>query len=103
MATPYTPVSPDGSYRFVANLDSFAGNSGSGVFDSSGKMVGILVAGAADFVVNSTTGCVSVNTWYACYHHTHTHTHIRTQHFTSHVENTISKSKPNSIMMEKVL
>eukprot|EP00037_Helgoeca_nana_P027254 m.311345 g.311345 ORF g.311345 m.311345 type:complete len:687 (+) comp27446_c1_seq1:1217-3277(+) len=51
--------SPDGSYRWVSNLDSFAGNSGSGVFDAAGELVGILVAGATDFVV--TAGCVSVN------------------------------------------
>lgn len=52
--------SPDGSYRFVANLDSFAGNSGSGVFSTAGELVGILVAGATDFF--SSGGCVAVNT-----------------------------------------
>lgn len=51
---------PDGSYVFVSNLDAFAGNSGSGVFDSSGNLVGILVSGATDFDVSS-GGCVTVN------------------------------------------
>lgn len=46
-------------YRFVANVDAFAGNSGSGVFDSGQRMVGILVSGATDFWTNPVTGCVA--------------------------------------------
>lgn len=52
--------SPDGSYRYVTTLDAFAGNSGSGVFDTFGQLVGILVAGATDFVATS-EGCTEVN------------------------------------------
>mmetsp|Transcript_28682 Transcript_28682/g.86098 ORF Transcript_28682/g.86098 Transcript_28682/m.86098 type:complete len:625 (+) Transcript_28682:328-2202(+) len=38
------------SYRFLTDLDSFAGNSGSGVFNvATKKMVGILVSGRADY------------------------------------------------------
>jgi V8-like Glu-specific endopeptidase len=35
---------------FVATTDSFGGNSGSGVFDDNGALVGILVRGANDYV-----------------------------------------------------
>lgn len=38
---------------FVANLDTFRGNSGSGVFDANtGELVGILVRGAQDYVLD---------------------------------------------------
>lgn len=38
-------------HLFVANLDTFRGNSGSGVFDlTSGELLGILVRGAQDYV-----------------------------------------------------
>ncbi len=41
---------------FVANLDTYGGNSGSGVFDTrSGDLVGILVRGETDFVTRG--GC----------------------------------------------
>jgi V8-like Glu-specific endopeptidase len=52
---------------FVANLDTYGGNSGSGVFDSSGLLVGVLVRGENDYVqkgncrvsqVCPTTGCM---------------------------------------------
>ncbi len=44
---------------FVANLDTFGGNSGSGVFDASGVLVGILVRGETDYVDDG--GCLRVN------------------------------------------
>ena len=41
---------------FVANLDTFGGNSGSGVYDQATKeLVGILVRGDTDYVLDS--GC----------------------------------------------
>jgi len=46
---------------FVANLDTFGGNSGSGVFDNASKqLVGILVRGEQDYV-NDPAGCARVN------------------------------------------
>jgi V8-like Glu-specific endopeptidase len=51
---------------FVANLDTFGGNSGSPVFSNSNKVIGILVRGETDYrleddcqraVVCPTTGC----------------------------------------------
>jgi hypothetical protein len=45
------PISPSYSWgAYVADLDTFAGNSGSGTFTSDGRMVGILISGATDFV-----------------------------------------------------
>jgi len=44
---------------FDANTDTFAGNSGSGIFDDSGQLVGILVTGDVDYVDDGS--CVSVN------------------------------------------
>ncbi len=38
-----------GTPFFNAHIDSFSGNSGSGVFDDSGAVVGILTAGAQDY------------------------------------------------------
>lgn len=51
-------IDPRASVRdeFVATTDSFGGNSGSGVFDSTGQVVGILVAGATDYTPTS-NGC----------------------------------------------
>lgn len=47
---------------FVADLDTFGGNSGSGVYDqASKKLVGILVQGEVDFVLDKTRGCYLVN------------------------------------------
>lgn len=45
---------------FVANTDTFGGNSGSGVFTDDGTLVGILVRGQTDYVTRS--GCRRVNT-----------------------------------------
>ena len=43
---------------FVANLDTFGGNSGSGVFLSgTNELVGILVRGAADYYLDQEKGC----------------------------------------------
>lgn len=44
---------------FVANTDTFSGNSGSGVFDASGTLLGVLVTGADDYL--DTGSCVDVN------------------------------------------
>jgi len=45
---------------FVTNLDTFGGNSGSGVFDpQTGEVVGILVSGDTDYVESG--GCTVVN------------------------------------------
>lgn len=44
---------------FVASTDTFGGNSGSGVFDDNGDMIGILVRGATDYVQNGS--CAVVN------------------------------------------
>jgi len=47
---------------FVANTDTFEGNSGSGVYENSGNtLAGILVRGAKDYVLNSTGSCQVVN------------------------------------------
>ena len=46
--------------RFNATVDAFGGNSGSGVFDESGTVVGILVAGQRDFT-ETEDGCSIVN------------------------------------------
>ena len=45
---------------FTANTDTFGGHSGSGVFNDSGVMVGILVRGATDYVVNGSCSIVNV-------------------------------------------
>lgn len=45
---------------FHASVDAFAGNSGSGVFDDRGAVVGILDSGETDFVPSG--GCFVVNT-----------------------------------------
>jgi len=43
---------------FTANLDTFAGNSGSPVFNyDTGKVEGILIQGADDFIFNQDRGC----------------------------------------------
>lgn len=47
---------------FVANLDSFGGNSGSGVYDqATNKLVGILVRGDTDYVEDKARKCLRVN------------------------------------------
>jgi V8-like Glu-specific endopeptidase len=46
------------SVYFVANLDTFGGNSGSAVFDANnGTVEGILVRGETDYVYDSAQGC----------------------------------------------
>eukprot|EP00299_Pterocystis_sp_00344_P011931 c5646_g1_i1.p1 GENE.c5646_g1_i1~~c5646_g1_i1.p1 ORF type:complete len:345 (-),score=69.26 c5646_g1_i1:25-1059(-) len=45
---------------FLGSPDTFAGNSGSGVFDSNGLHVGILVEGETDYV-DTAGGCAVVN------------------------------------------
>lgn len=48
----------DNSVYFVANLDTFGGNSGSAVFDSeTGVVEGILVRGETDYEYDQTNGC----------------------------------------------
>lgn len=49
-------------FYFKANLDSFQGNSGSGVFNATtGAAEGILVRGENDYVVNKNKMCIEVN------------------------------------------
>jgi hypothetical protein len=44
---------------FTANLDSYAGNSGSPVFNQkTGRVEGILIQGADDFVYNEENQCL---------------------------------------------
>jgi V8-like Glu-specific endopeptidase len=48
---------------FVANLDTFGGNSGSAVFNAeTGEIEGILVRGERDYRYNSARGCYVPNT-----------------------------------------
>ena len=47
---------------FVANLDTFGGNSGSGVFDRrTRELVGVLVRGEQDYVADPAADCLRVN------------------------------------------
>jgi V8-like Glu-specific endopeptidase len=47
---------------FVTNLDTFGGNSGSGVFDeTSNALLGVLVRGETDFVPDPGKNCARVN------------------------------------------
>jgi V8-like Glu-specific endopeptidase len=47
---------------FIANLDTFGGNSGSGVYDAaSNALIGVLVRGETDYVKDETANCVRVN------------------------------------------
>ena len=47
---------------FVANLDTFGGNSGSGVYDeTSNRLVGILVRGETDYVLDQQKDCFRAN------------------------------------------
>jgi len=49
-------------YYFTANLDAYAGNSGSPVFNkNTGKVEGILVQGAEDFIYNQERKCKESN------------------------------------------
>lgn len=50
------------SHSFEADLDSFAGNSGSPVFNAtSGKVLGILVSGSPDYVYDEELKCTKAN------------------------------------------
>ena len=52
------------SFEFIANLDTFQGNSGSAVFDAqTGQLEGILTSGKTDYVMSSENGqsCQVVN------------------------------------------
>lgn len=52
----------DHPFYFSSNLDTYQGNSGSGVFNAStGKIEGILVRGEEDFVFNKDKLCVESN------------------------------------------
>lgn len=42
---------------FKLNSDTFAGSSGSGLFDSKGELVGVLVRGGEDYVDDAARGC----------------------------------------------
>ena len=46
---------------FTADTDTFGGNSGSGVFNDNGLLVGILVRGATDYVYDGGSGCYRAN------------------------------------------
>ncbi len=47
---------------FVANLDTYGGNSGSGVFnENTGKLIGVLVRGETDFVYDNRKNCFKSN------------------------------------------
>lgn len=47
---------------FMANLDTYAGNSGSAVFDAlTGEVLGVLVNGAPDFVMDTVRKCRKSN------------------------------------------
>lgn len=47
---------------FVANTDTFGGNSGSGVYlAATGEVAGILVRGETDYVLDAAAGCYRVN------------------------------------------
>lgn len=45
---------------FITNSDTFEGNSGAGVFDDAGVLIGILVTGAQDYDTSGTCATVSV-------------------------------------------
>lgn len=48
-------------YSFRATMDTFGGNSGSGVYNQDHELVGILVAGNTDYVQHPGEDCVRVN------------------------------------------
>jgi hypothetical protein len=51
----------DHPFFFVSTLDTFSGNSGSGVFNAlTGKVEGILVSGEVDFQMNKSPRCLGV-------------------------------------------
>lgn len=48
-------------YFFVSDLDTFAGNSGSPIFNDQDEVIGILVSGEVDYHLNEEENCYSVN------------------------------------------
>ncbi|MCB9656743.1 MAG: trypsin-like peptidase domain-containing protein [Sandaracinaceae bacterium] len=56
-----TNPSTRGSYFFNTSLDTFGGNSGSGVFNADHKLVGVLSRGAIDYRQRADAGCSEVN------------------------------------------
>jgi V8-like Glu-specific endopeptidase len=56
-----TNASTRGTFFFDTSLDTFGGNSGSGVFNSDNELVGVLSSGATDYVMNTADNCVEVN------------------------------------------
>lgn len=50
-----------GNFAFTATLDSFAGNSGSGVYDAEHRLVGVLVAGLKDWILDKEHRCYRSN------------------------------------------
>lgn len=60
------------AHYFTANIDSYAGNSGSPVINKkTGKVEGILIQGASDFVFNDATQCLESNHLSNSYHNTY--------------------------------
>jgi MYXO-CTERM domain-containing protein len=47
-------------FGFFATMDAFGGNSGSGVFDAEGRVVGVLVSGNEDYAFDPAAGCLRV-------------------------------------------
>lgn len=48
-------------HSFVSNLDTFAGNSGSPIFNNYGEVIGILNSGETDYYFNNFLKCYDVN------------------------------------------
>lgn len=57
-----TAPSTRGTNFFLTSLDTFAGNSGSGVFNASGELVGVLSSGLGDYRPRTGEDCDEVNT-----------------------------------------
>lgn len=56
-----TDAASRGTFFFDTSLDTFGGNSGSGVFNADQELVGVLSSGATDYVDRSSEGCTVVN------------------------------------------
>lgn len=56
-----TNPSARGTNFFLTSLDTFGGNSGSGVFNASGELVGVLSSGLPDYATRADAGCDVVN------------------------------------------
>lgn len=54
-------VQDQDSSRFLTDLDTFAGNSGSPIFNFYGEVIGILVSGETDYYYDAERGCFDVN------------------------------------------